>query len=193
MRPIFITIWVSVCIYAPLPLAIVHPSPRVFVLCIAILIIHASTVLYVEIRVWPDLVLLALALSLSLHEPRSTFHHSNRPSSDFQCPVRRGLSDIHCFNTGWFRSLSGMATHAPSQERHVCPFRRPRSSLTLGHRVHWWHVSCCRALSHVVVALPPRGWSQPTVSAKQGHPVGRCRTGRGRRARVQGASRWSRL
>jgi hypothetical protein len=174
MHRIFITIWVSVCIYAPLPCyrASVSSGFRL-VYCY---IIHASVALYVEIRVWPDLVLLALALSLPLHEPRSTFHHSNRPSSDFQRPVRRGLSDIHCFDTSWFRSLSGMATHATSQER-----------------VHWWYVGCRRALSHVVVALPPRGWSQPTVSAKQGHSVGRCGTGRGRRARVQGASRWSRL
>ena len=156
-------------------------------------VIHASTVLYVELPVWSDLVLLALALSLTLNEPRSTFHHPNKPGSDFQCPVRRGLSDIHRFNTSWLRSLSGMATHATSQERHVCPSPHPRRLLTLDHRVHWRHVGCRRALSRVLVALPPRGWSQPTVSAKQGHSVGRCRRGRGRRARVQGASRWSRL
>ncbi|KAF8558860.1 hypothetical protein OG21DRAFT_1503821 [Imleria badia] len=50
------TIWVSVCIYAPLPLAIVLPASGVLVLCI--IIFYPWSALCVEIRVYSDLALL---------------------------------------------------------------------------------------------------------------------------------------
>lgn len=168
----------SVCIYAPLPLAIVLPasvSSGLCLVCITILSMHdVRSSLRVEIRVQSDLALYNTlgwlcsstpTLLPPLHEPRSTFHHPNKPSSDLQCPVRRGLSYIHRFDAGRFRRLSGVATHPTAQERHVCLSISPPSLIIdILHRVHWWHVSYRRSLSQVVAALPPRGWSQPTLS-----------------------------